>query len=188
MTYKEVEDKDYRGYDSFSVIYTLKNGRTARRYYNIWVNTETGTLLKAVKTRPEIVMSDYNGAPIETDKVNYFYVSGYRKDLSFADKEVIADFLAAVQADCREGTMAGGYEYHAGYFINENDPENLYASISVSLTSPRRGFNINIYPDSRNSLQWLKAHDPENRLGYVAQEGDYWQALEERQAGQEQMQ
>lgn len=170
------EDRDY---DLFTVTYNLKNGRTVRRCYLFWVDSPTGQLARTFYTRPEVVLSGYNGDFDPTD-IQRLNIWGGRSGMFFRDRADIDSFLAAVQADCAAGTMAGNYAYHrnTGYFGRPGD-ENVYeASIRVELETRHDYGGVNVYPDSENTLKWLEDRGALEELGYTLMEGDYYDYAE----------
>lgn len=147
------------------ISYHMKNGRTVRRIYCVWLNQEEGDLLHPYRNRWDVIWKEARAGyqdPFDWDNITG--IAANRVELlqgQFTAEEVQA-LHDALLADCEAGTMAQEFYYHDGYFRSLENPEDIRDCFTLSLTSGDRwsktGANINIYPDAQNTLNWLRAH------------------------------
>ena len=153
-----------------TITYTLKNGETVRRRYNLWSDGQAGDDARALLSRWEILSGDLvykNGEPTEEKVLDLvlknpqsLYVEGLDNWIEAPDRQTLEGLLAAIQADCDEGNMAPGYYLHSGHFRKE-DPnmEGGYyyrGYLQVNLEGSDRGWYLDIYPECRHTLAWLR--------------------------------
>lgn len=169
--------------DSFSIHYTLNNGKTVSRRYYFWVDSEAGRLAKTFFTRPEVVLSNY-GEPLDRTKIETMYISGYRGDSFLSDPEEIQGLLDAITADCLEGRMARGAYYHTGYYT-EGEKQSPRASIYISFSGPDVWGDVQVYGDSTNTNRRLADQGILEKIGFTVREGDYYQARDAWDAAQD---
>ncbi len=158
------------------IIYTFQNGSTMVRLYNIWGDGEIGELARKnlssweSLTSREVKLS--NGERVNVldaifDDFLAFRVSGYdaREKEIFKDEAEARSFLEAVKKDCAAGLMAQVDRLHRGVFALEQEtyPGESYLdtreSIYVSLEGREAGWDVWIYPDCVNTMNWLKERD-----------------------------
>ena len=160
--------------DSVALAYELENGRIIRRSYNVWmdneyVTSEAGRIARDYLTRWETVNSriitvdtvEYNCLDYVLRDVDTIYVD-FQKDNRQTNLAEVQSLIAAVQADCAEGHMAQSDYYHTGYFRTEDEyAEKGYydvPSIGISIGGENYSWWISIFADSRQTIQWLRAH------------------------------
>jgi len=152
--------------DDIALTYTLKNGKTIRRHYSFWTDSEQGQIVKDFMSRWDSVNSDktyINGELVETlplvmEGVNELYCSTTRKNDRNFTREQAEELIAAIQADCAAGHMAQRSQYHDGVFQSvgvygeaaEDD------SIYLSIGSLNNNWTVAIYTDCANTIQWLQ--------------------------------
>lgn len=152
--------------DDIRLIYTLKDGRVIRRKYSFWVDSQQGQIAKSLLNRWEIVNSDYtyvDGEKTETlplllNEVDDFYCSlGSGRNRDFT-REQAESLIQAIQADCQAETMAQRSQYHDGVFkyLNYEGTPSEDDSIYLSLSGENYGWSITVYPDSANTVRWLR--------------------------------
>ena len=168
----------YTYVDSCNLTYEMENGKLIKRRYRIWmdneeVSSEAGRIAESYLTRWETI----NHRTVKVNGVEY-----NRLDLVLQDlKEIYVDYLedqdlqkklatesnarsliAAIQADCADGNMAQNYMYHSGSFRMEDtyaeDGYRDFPELGISLSGDKYTWWISIYPDSVNTLRWLKTH------------------------------
>lgn len=158
------------------IFYTMKNGSTMERRYNIWTEKETGSIARELLSRWDIVSesktiledgTEVNGAEYVARNILAFVVEGDRALTEEADLEKAAmSFLNAVKADCEAGNMVLDYSYHRGFFRSRNpekywDGEEYYSEserIDVTLVGRETNWWVNVYPDCENTVRWLQTH------------------------------
>ena len=152
--------------DDLTLRYTLKDGRVIRRKYSFWVDSQQGQIAKSLLSRWEAVSTRYtyvNGEKKETlslllNEVDDFYCSlGSGRNRDFT-REQAESLIQAIQADCQAETMAQRPQYHDGIFkyLNYEGTPSEDDCIYLSLSCENYGWSISIYPDSANTVRWLR--------------------------------
>ena len=157
------------------ITYTMENGREIQRRYVIWASFEEGEILKEYGSRWENVWEQarmgYENEP-DLEKVWDVSLNGKRFPEELRTAEKLRELLDAVRADCEERTMYQDNYYHNGRFVIPNESEyadtepyyyesSLYLDITTFTGNAKdtTGIWLQIFPDSRHSLQWLLDHD-----------------------------
>lgn len=148
--------------------YTLKDGRVIRRKYSFWVDSQQGQIAKSLLNRWEVVNSRYRYTYVDGEKketlplllneVDDFYCSldfGRNRDFT---REQAESLIQAIQADCQAETMAQQNWYHDGVFkyLNLDRIPSEDDSIFLSLSGENYDWSITVYPDSANTVRWLR--------------------------------
>lgn len=152
--------------DDLTLGYTLKDGRVIRRKYSFWVDSQQGQIAKSLLSRWEAVNSRYtyvDGEKKETlslllNDVEDFYCSlGSNRNRDFT-REQAESLIQAIQADCLAETMAQRSQYHDGIFkyLNYEGTPSEDDCIYLSLSCENYGWSICVYPDSANTVRWLR--------------------------------
>lgn len=152
--------------DDLTLGYTLKDGRVIRRKYSFWVDSQQGQIAKSLLSRWEAVSTRYtyvNGEKKETlslllNEVDDIYCSlGSGRNRDFT-REQAESLIQAVQADCLAETMAQRSQYHDGIFkyLNYEGTPSEDDSIYLSISGENYGWSISVYPDSANTVRWLR--------------------------------
>ena len=152
--------------DDLVLSYTLKDGRVIRRQYSFWVDSQQGQIAKSLLSRWEAVSTRYtyvNGEKKETlslllNEVDDFYCSlGSGRNRDFT-REQAESLIQAIQADCQAETMAQRSQYHDGIFkyLNYEGTPSEDDRIYLSLSGENYGWSISVYPDSANTVRWLR--------------------------------
>lgn len=152
--------------DDILLGYTLKDGRVIRRKYSIWVDSQQGQIAKSLLSRWEAVGARYTNVdgekketlPLLLNEVDDFYCSlGSGRNRDFT-REQAESLIQAVQADCQAETMAQRSQYHDGVFkyLNYEGTPSEDDSIYLSLSGENYGWSITVYPDSANTVRWLR--------------------------------
>lgn len=187
-TFVEVVDSNDDQYDltqempetaqavNIRIYYTMKNGRTMERRYNVWAEGEAGSIGKEILSRwnriseSKTILEDgttVNGAEYTAQNILAFTIEGDRVLQEEPDLAGTAmSFLSAVKADCEAGTMIQDSRYHMGYFRSKTpytnwDGEEYYSedtNLYVNLRGEETSFVVYVYPDSENTLRWLEEH------------------------------
>ena len=152
--------------DDIALTYTLKNGKTVRRHYSFWTDSEQGQIVKDFMSRWDSVNSDktyINGENVETlplvmADVQWLYCSTTRKDDRNFTREQAEQLIAAIQADCAAGHMAQRSQYHDGMFksVGVYGEASQDDSIYLSIGSENYSWSVAIYTDCANTIQWLR--------------------------------
>ena len=154
--------------DDLTLGYTLKDGRVIRRKYSFWVDSQQGQIAKSLLSRWETVNYDYTYVDGETketlplllNEVDDFYCSldfGRNRDFT---REQAESLIQAIQADCQAETMAQRSQYHDGIFkyLNYEGIPSEDESVYLSISGENYGWSITVYPDSANTVQWLRSN------------------------------
>ena len=153
--------------DTCNLTYTLKDGRTVRRSYNVWVDSAAGEIPKKLLSRWDAVNSDtveINGKDVEVlplvlDAIENLYSSTNSKTPENLKNRAAAEsLLRAIQADCEAGTMVQDDAYHDGVFvIPELDGEPYETrDLYIHLSSKNYGWSVNVYTDCENTIRWMR--------------------------------
>lgn len=152
--------------DDLVLRYTLKDGRVIRRQYSFWVDSQQGQIAKSLRSRWEAVGARYTYVdgekketlPLLLNDVEDFYCSlGSSRNRDFT-REQAESLIQAIQADCQAETMAQRSQYHDGVFkyLNYEGTPSEDDSIYLSLSGENYGWSITVYPDSANTVRWLR--------------------------------
>lgn len=177
------------------IYYTMKNGSTMERRYNIWSEKETGNIARELLSRWENISesktvledgSEVNGAEYAARNILAFSLRGDRvlkdeKDLS----QAAMSFLSAVKADCEAGNMVENSGYHKGYFqkktLTEDWDGNEYYEqteyLYVHLSGEKLSWSVHIYPDCENTIRWLQTHGVLEDWDVIPNKSLEWNAL-----------
>lgn len=150
-----------------NLIYTLKNGKTVRRSYNVWVDSAAGEIPKKLLSRWDAVNSDtveINGKDVEVlplvlDAIENLYSSTNSKTPENLKNRAAAEsLLRAIQADCEAGTMVQDDAYHDGVFVIPQNDGDTYENRSayISLSSKNYSWNVTVYTDCENTIRWMR--------------------------------
>ena len=176
-------DELYTCFD-FRIEYTLKNGRTINRFYDINPQSEAGVILKDYFTKPECVIG------ITADQVKDYapYVRSVYTSTNYGteynmDVLDIEAMLNAIIADCEAGNMAqiSSYHFPHNYDIlgvdKVFDEQIVYLEIGwdrellerdmqshpdaggyggYGTISALRYTNLQVYRTCGNTIQWLE--------------------------------
>lgn len=167
-----------------NITYELDSGKTIMRRYNIWAAEEEGDIAKDILSRWDAVKKRYWGDE-EIDRlalalstlksINYDENITPAHTTQYQTAEDAKSLIEAIQLDCEAGLMAQDPWLHKGHFRYEDATyEKGYydrSSLYIYIRGEEYGWNVEVYPDSVNTLRWLQqrgllkaeAH-PENTL------------------------
>ncbi|MBR2889337.1 MAG: hypothetical protein IKC09_03580 [Oscillospiraceae bacterium] len=140
---------DYERVNAVSILieYTMKDGSQAGRYYVTSNGTHIAALRK-ILSHPDFVIGDlldiWDEAWIHTTVED-----GEGKDI-YLSREKWAELKEVLLKDCEAGTMAQSYNVH-----NNMSPV-YWLHIQYREGEHYIWYNINVFPDSENTLSWLK--------------------------------
>ena len=179
--YVRMEDSSYRYWQegdplpqqriatSCYLTYTLKNGKTVQRSYNVWVDSAAGEIPNKLLSRWDAVNSDtveINGKEVEVlplvlDSVERMYCSLTDGKLpeELQTRAAAESLLHAIKADCAAGTMAQNEAYHEGVFVipPQSDGDTYETrDIYICLSNKNYSWSVNVYPDSENTIRWMR--------------------------------
>lgn len=208
-TFVEVVDSNDERYDktqekpdlaqavNIHIYYTMKNGSTMERRYNIWTEKEAGDIARELLSRWEIVSEDrtllddgtiVNGAEYAVQNILYFAVCNDQVLKEEPDLQKAAmSFLKAVKADCEAGNMASDRRFHLGFFQSrepqtEWDGTEYYQKrdgLYVALGGKNIGWNVYVYPGCENTVRWLQEHGLLDDWEIVEDTAAEWESLRE---------
>ena len=156
--------------------YTLKNGKTVNRFYDVYPMSEAGQVLKGYYTKPECVLGFApERIPEMTQYIRSIYVDDLEDILYDLDEVDLEGMLEAIVADCEAGNMAQfeGYHYPANYDVLEN-PERFdfqvsyleigwdHEKLETVLMGESTAYGIlsykslQIYQSCTNTIRWMK--------------------------------
>ena len=178
--YVRMEDSSYRYWQegdplpqqriatSCYLTYTLKNGKTVQRSYNVWVDSAAGEIPRKLLSRWDAVNSDtveINGKDVETlplvlDSMERMYcsITDGKIPEELKTRAAAESLIRAIKADCAAGTMAQNDAYHDGVFAISRTDDDPYEtrSIYITLSSKNYSWSVNVYPDSENTIRWMR--------------------------------
>lgn len=178
--YVRMEDSSYRYWQegdplpqqriatSCYLTYTLKNGKTVQRSYNVWVDSAAGEIPNKLLSRWDAVNSDtveISGKDVETlplvlDSMERMYCSLTDGKLpeELKTRAAAESLIRAIQADCAAGTMAQNEAYHDGVFVIPQLDGDTYEtrSVCIGLTSKNYSWSVEVYTDCENTIRWMR--------------------------------
>ena len=178
--YVRMEDSSYRYWregdplpqqriaTSGNLAYTLKDGRTVQRRYNVWVDSAAGEIPKNLLTRWDAVNRDtatINGKEVEAlplvlDSIERMYCSVTNGKIpeELKTRAAAESLLRAIKADCAAGTMIQSEAYHDGVFvITENDGSTHETrGLYICLSSKNYSWSVDVYTDCENTIRWMR--------------------------------
>ncbi|MCI7640252.1 MAG: hypothetical protein MSS60_10580 [Clostridiales bacterium] len=154
--------------DNCYLTYTLKDGRTVRRSYNVWVDSAAGEIPQKLLSRWDAVNSetvrindkDVEVLPLVLDSMERMYCS--LKDGKLPEKlqtrAAAESLIRAIKADCAAGTMAQNEAYHEGVFAVPQSDGDTYEtrSLFISLASKNYSWDVNVFADCENTIRWMR--------------------------------
>lgn len=170
---EENENNRYTYVAEVGLRYEMKSGKVIRRRYNVWVDSEEGIIANTYLNRWESLQPgtvEIDGQQQDTmelllDDLRYFNVNRVDDEKLLKEvctRENMESLIAAVKADCEAGTIAQHPLFHTGHFRYESSrSETGYretGNIYLDMSSEEYGWSVNVYPDSYNTLNWLRSH------------------------------
>ena len=134
----------------FLLEYTLTNGDTAERYYDVYTLSEPGRMLHGFFSRPVCVMGEeILDLPSFMEDLTSIRTDWEGIELPVSDAP---DLLHAIMLDCSNGSMVQSWPYHVDdhsviYLVFERLPEG---SDHYHYTE------ITVYDNCTNTLAWLE--------------------------------
>lgn len=178
--YVRMEDSSYRYWQegdplpqqriatSCYLTYTLKNGKTVQRSYNVWVDSAAGEIPRKLLSRWDAVNSDtveINGKDVEVlplvlDSMERMYCSMSNGKLpeELKTRAAAESLIRAIKADCAAGTMAQSDAYHDGVFVIPRTDDDPYETrdIYITLSSKNYSWSVNVFADCENTIRWMR--------------------------------
>lgn len=173
-----VENPEFTYAAQIGITYNMKDGSLMKRRYNIWTESEEGQLAKQYISSWEFVNEDNELwrelhpefkseleralESFESVAIDVYTRNGdYEK---IRDIEKAYSLIEAVKADCAAGTMAQDYRFHKDIFQEpepweDDDGELRYDRnhyVRVSIRGAEGSWDVEIYPDSENTVRWLR--------------------------------
>lgn len=158
-----------------SLEYTMKNGKTRYRFYEISANSEMGQLLKRYYSDFEYV-TGYRESEIPMLAKSLVGIQSYKtradenENWDLLQKIDPEELLRAIAADCAAGHMAQESAYHVT--VDEEgewdwgDTTGVELSFRLDPKDPTTYVHITVYDDCENTLNWLTDNgffDPEEQ-------------------------
>ncbi len=139
-------------YSAATFSYTMADGSKKVRQYYIPRNSPAAEEFTKLLSHPKIVFGYETTWENFTKQVRTI-IAPDGQSLSAQDR---ASLLEALRADCEAGHMSDIYEAHSDGFW-----DRVFINIEYyDRSSPSAGTSqITVYPDSANTMAWLKAHN-----------------------------
>lgn len=164
---KQDEITDCRmAFDAY-ITYTLHSGKVVVRRYVLWSDGESGdTARECLSDWDKVVNKRYWDKENVVENIladlRTIEVDGFERTEE-PDRQFAEGLIEAIKLDCAQHNMAQDVYLHTGHFISKevNDRGEHYkrSSISIYLNSNSRGWYIEIFPDSENTIKYLQSHD-----------------------------
>lgn len=152
--------------DRVDLTYTLKDGKTIQRCYQVWTDSEQGQIMKSFLSRWDSVNSattsidgkEVERLPLALEGVKEFSCSTAHTDNKNFTREQADALIAAIQADCAAGHMAQASQYHEGVFkfVDAYGDDCEYSSINLYIQSENYGWGVDVFADCANTIRWLR--------------------------------
>lgn len=144
--------------------YTLKNGSTRSRFYEIPADSEMGQLLKTYYSSFEYVMG-YKESEIPMLAESLISVQSYnvraddQENWELLQKINGEELLRTIAADCAAGTLAQESAYHLKEDAQGNrdwgERTGVELGFHLNPEAPDVYISLTVYDDSENILAWL---------------------------------
>lgn len=153
-------DPDEGGWYGLEVEYTLKDGSTMRRSYDMNAHVPALDGIQKILSRWDIIFDGRDLQEVENQLYEVsFYVEDYDKDgLYMISRDVYIpqedwdELLEAIQKDCQEGTMCQNSVFHDGAINTLNFRYNKEEIMS----SYRHG--LHVFEDSSHTMAFLQQY------------------------------
>lgn len=136
--------------------YGMENGKTVERNYHLDVDSELAQRLIPYFSDPEVILGYENWEK--------FLAELYQLRIDWNDDAVITgedavSLAQAIRADCEAGSMVQYWEFHEEAGVSTT-------ALNVDIVVGDRHFDLTIYHDCENTMQWLRERDliPEHYL------------------------
>lgn len=147
--------------------YELESGRIVSRIYYIWASLEEGDIANKFLSDWDLVWEEARRGWYDEFDINQIYeirIAGEEVPEELTTTEFAQSLLDAVKADCEAGSMTQSSYFHHGYFYDEEREDyNKIRSLSIEIyTGDEENYTavgFDIFADSENTLNWLRAHD-----------------------------
>lgn len=175
------EITDCRFVSRMQIEYVLKSGKTVSRVCWIWADGPGADDAREFLSRWDecINRTEPDGTRQLAEALatlTEMYVDGYPQRIENPERTLAEGLVEAIQKDCAEHNMAQNYTLHTGYFHHKEPDEygNQYntRSLYIYIGGKDYGWSVEIYPDSRHTVQYLQENDlfcfdiMENNLHY----------------------
>ena len=153
--------------------YTLKNGKTVHRIYDVNLMNEAGQMLKPYFSSTEAVLG-YPAERLATmgDTIFSFYAEGKESNIHDLEGMELQGLLDAMVADCKAGNMAQliGYHIPDDYDLYDLDMDPYITSLELGwdrekldgIIGTKEAYGlieykyIQVYRSCVNTLRWLE--------------------------------
>lgn len=157
---------EYDGSSLFNICieYTLKNGATRTRFYEVNVLSEAGQTLKKYLSSFEFVMDfPEEQIPEKAEEIFHIYSEAMRENsddnVNYVNRFDREALLRAIARDCAEGNLSQIYGYH--YTAEKGWDRTTYLEIGFAEdweNSDQTYIYLNIYPECVHTLHWMEAN------------------------------
>ena len=137
-----------------SIEYTMKDGKTVRRYYYIWAEGESGELASWLLSQPESVFGSAARELERTDGVDNIQIYNVNLPDEFLTGPEVTSLRQAILKDCREGHMAQSWVLHEEPLFTAGEASVTEAYAVINDTVHSLWFDIS--GDSRHTVKWLR--------------------------------
>lgn len=145
----EQKDLDYYKWTNLYVTYTLKNGKTVRRRYEV-----TDDFIRNHEhlfSRTEVVFNGYSEADLRKMLTRVVF---YAEEAMMITGNDIGSLLDAIVKDCKEGTLNQDYIFHEQY----DRVYNLDFFADKGAGGDDYLFNLTVFGDSQHTMAWIKEY------------------------------
>jgi len=142
------EPKDYEDTLGITICYRMDNGKIVQRAYATYNSGKTFEALRTIMSRAEVVLGSNDIEELCQTVKSVSFVG-----MEVTNQEQIRGFMQAALADCREGTLAQGNQFHPN---NKGIKEIVELYLGESENGSRYYISLRIYEDSDNSVAWLR--------------------------------
>ena len=159
----------YRYAASVMIHYTMNNGRTIQRQYNIWGDGEEAEIVNEYLSRWEVVsLAGYYGELTHAeavgeiaakDPISTISVMGNPVPEEYCTQADIDSLIAAIKADCEDRTMTQRSAFHTGHFEFTYEDGTPGTSRSFWIEFGGENYSsgsFDVFADSENTLNWLR--------------------------------
>jgi len=157
---------------NIKITYTLEDGTTIRRQYNISADGEAGQLLRQLTSSIDVI-TDYTSLSHDTiyiaakdpahlmsyvQKPAGIQVEETNVEESYLTEDTVRQFFEAIIADCQDGTLSQLDQFHPAFYYEEDDYTRNTMSLTLALGSdPETQKRLYLYfgIDSTHLMDWM---------------------------------
>lgn len=157
---------------NIKITYTLEDGTTIRRQYNISADGEAGQLLRQMTSTVDVV-TEYTTSPNSTysivakdpahlmsyvQKPHAIRVNGSDVADTYLTEDTVRQMFEAILADCQDGTLSQLDPFHPAFFYGDQDYPSRTLTLYLQIGSDpdtQKELYVHFGLDSTHLMNWM---------------------------------